>query len=161
MKQTYISWTDCREIARTFYGWPGCNRRGILLRLPASRAEPQFKRLRVMSEQLQDKMKLSKRRRFRFDRTAERADVFYIELPGFWRKPHAFDFMTAFVRAAKGRKHDSFKDVLREGKYLKNTRHAVDLFINGRTRYKPLTYFAGWRDTFKDKSRASVRRLLV
>lgn len=148
-----LHWYFCRErfhAAQTHRGY-----RRFAFCCKAS----QRKHVRKFIAAIEDRLKLRKKDRLKI-RDTDNDRVLFIQTGAFWSKRPARDLLTILLRA--GRKYrSSVKNVLSKGRYLRSTKDAVEMFLDGHTRLRCGVGWYGWRDTFRRRNKESLKQILA
>lgn len=123
-------------------------------------------------QKLNEKLGLTKKQCVRVVES-DRKNVHWLLLSRFWYVPYRLDFLTAFVRASYELKSSSIAKIVKNGKYLKDIKPAVNRFLRGNVMMNPkiatkffnrtvtLVSELGWHECFLTKPRKSVRNILT
>lgn len=137
-----ISWFHCRELFHSqlvFRFWS----KDFYFSHPKTKRED----IADFIEQIETKLNVKERTKFY---RTNMPTIMYVNPSSFWNNRMRFSLFTIFMRASLLHEKDKlYNEAINKNKYLCDTRRAVEMFLDGQTRYVGWKMFTGWYDVFR------------
>lgn len=121
--------------------------------------------VKAFIKKLETQLKIRPKSKFADTEHPERC--LWMKVSPWWHTPVRRSFLTLALRSAQNYKpkKDNFLECFKKNKYGEKTMPAINLFLNGHTRYcgkkKSLHSFEGWYYLFNSKSEEQIKDLLL